>query len=147
MIEFFKKLFKPESSGATARERLQLVLLSDHLALAPDIIENLRADLIAVISRYVEVDEANCDVTFERRDAVVAMLANVPIRSMRARPPAPPPPESAPPPPAPPPAQLDASPAFQVEEPAIEVAPLVPKPKPRRRRRRRATTHPATATG
>jgi cell division topological specificity factor len=151
MIEFFKKLFKPESSGATARERLQLVLLSDHLALAPDIIESLRTDLIAVISRYVEVDEQNCDVTFERRDAVVAMLANVPIRSLRARPPAPPAPPPDPPelaPPAPPP-HLDASPAFHIEEP-IEppVEPPSPKPpKPRRRRRRRAATQPATATG
>jgi cell division topological specificity factor len=91
MIEFFKRLFAPEPSGATARERLRLVLLSDHLSLAPDVVEALRADLIAVISKYVEVDEANCDVSFEQQDQAVAVLANIPILAMRDRRPPPPP--------------------------------------------------------
>ena len=79
MIEFFKRLFNPEPSSVTARERLRLVLLSDHLALAPDVVESLKADLIAVISKYVDVDATHCDVTFEQQESVVAMLANIPI--------------------------------------------------------------------
>jgi cell division topological specificity factor len=90
MIEFFKRFFAPEQSGATARERLRLVLLSDHLQLAPDVVESLRADLIAVISKYVEVDEENCDVSFEQQDRAVAVLANIPILAMRDRRPPPP---------------------------------------------------------
>ncbi|MFN2460946.1 MAG: cell division topological specificity factor MinE [Candidatus Velthaea sp.] len=141
MIDFFKKLFAPEKSGATARERLRLVLLSDHLSLAPDVVQALRTDLIAVISKYVEVDEANCDVTFEQKDSAVAMLANVPILSMRSRPV---------PPPAPPPAPPEQTPqgdiatasAAVADEPAV-AAPL--KPPARRRRRRRATTATASA--
>jgi cell division topological specificity factor len=89
MIEFFKRFFAPEQSGATARERLRLVLLSDHLQLAPDVVESLRADLIAVISKYVEVDEKNCDVSFEQQDRAVAVLANIPILAMRDRRPPP----------------------------------------------------------
>jgi len=101
MFDFIKNLFKPEASGVTARERLRLVLLSDHLSLAPDVVEALRSDLIAVISKYVEVDEAHCDVSFEQQDSAVAMLANIPILAMRSRPapPAPPPPAPAPEPP------------------------------------------------
>ena len=69
MFDFFNKLFKPvQPSGATAKERLRLVLLSDHLALAPDVIEALKRDLLVVISRYVEIDGANADVTFEHRE-------------------------------------------------------------------------------
>jgi cell division topological specificity factor len=98
MIEFFKRLFAPEQSGATARERLRLVLLADHLQLAPDVVESLRADLIAVISKYVEVDEKNCDVSFEQQDRAVAVLANIPILAMRDRRP---PPGDPPGPPAP----------------------------------------------
>jgi cell division topological specificity factor len=97
MFDFFKKLFGPEPSSVTARERLRLVLLSDHLSLAPDVVEALKGDLIEVISRYVEVDIANCDVTFEQQETQVAMLANIPILGMRSRhtprapePPAPP---------------------------------------------------------
>jgi cell division topological specificity factor len=86
LFDFFNKLFKPvQPSGATAKERLRLVLLSDHLALAPDVIEALKRDLLVVISRYVEIDGANADVTFEHREGEVAMLASIPITGVRPR--------------------------------------------------------------
>jgi cell division topological specificity factor len=144
MLEFLKRLFNPEPSSATARERLRLVLLSDHLALAPDVVESLKADLIAVMSKYVDVDTANCDVTFEQQESVVAMLANIPILGMK-------PPARTPRPAAPPeppsmaePAPASASVADAPDDaPAVEAAPAAPKP--RRRRRRRASTNTATA--
>ena len=96
VVQWFRKLFGGESSSSVAKDRLRLVLLSDHLALAPDVIESLRRDLLDVISRYVEVDEAHSDVSFEHKEAGVAMLASIPILAMRARellPPDPPPEE------------------------------------------------------
>jgi cell division topological specificity factor len=147
MIDFFKKLFKPEGSSTTARERLRLVLLSDHLSLAPDVVESLKLDLIAVISKYVEVDEAACDVTFERQDSAIAMLANIPILAMKTRPPsAPPPAPSAPPPaPEPPPSSSFGTPATAkvADEPE---APKPPSASRRKRRRRRANVAPALGT-
>ena len=95
MLQFIQRFFGKPPSSATAKERLRLVLLSDHLSLAPDVVEALKHDLIEVISRYVSVDVPNCDVTFEQREKEVAMLANIPILGMHARPtppPAPPPP-------------------------------------------------------
>ncbi len=83
MLDFLTRFFKPERSGATAKERLRLVLLSDHLSLAPDVVESLKRDLIEVISRYCEVDVANTDVSFEQQDSAVAMLANIPILGLR----------------------------------------------------------------
>jgi cell division topological specificity factor len=84
VLDFFNKFFRPlPPSGATAKERLRLVLLSDHLSLAPDVVEALKRDLLAVISRYVEIDPAHADVTFERRDHDVAMLASIPITGVR----------------------------------------------------------------
>lgn|GEM_PF-433503 len=127
MLDFLSKLFGRPSSGATAKERLRLVLLSDHLSLSPDVVESLKHDLIEVISRYVEVDVPNCDVTFEQRDHEVAMLANIPILAMHKRPTPPPAPPSGPrpertPEPAPPP------PAF--EPVGIAAAPFAPAPQP-----------------
>jgi cell division topological specificity factor len=162
MIEFFRKLFAPETSGATARERLRLVLLSDHLSLAPEVVTALRADLIAVISKYVEVDEANCDVSFEQQDRAVAVLANIPIVALRGRtppaaPPAPPPPRT----PEPPPmgdaigaAFAVAQPLEAVSVPAVSGGDGAPRTVPkhatgaprRRRRRRRPAQNPAHAT-
>jgi cell division topological specificity factor len=151
MLDFLKRFFNPEPSSVTARERLRLVLLSDHLALAPDVVESLKTDLIAVISKYVDVDAANCDVTFEQQDRQVAMLANIPILGMKPAAPKPPRPERAP---EPPPAMADPSPAsaavadpppVPVADAAVEPAPAAPKP--RRRRRRRAPINAAPAHG
>ncbi len=120
MFEFVQRFFGKPASSTTAKERLRLVLLSDHLSLAPDVVEALKRDLVEVISRYVEVDSSNCDVTFEQQDKQVAMLANIPILAMRqsrpratsfAQPPAAPP--TVPPPaPEPPPARAPEPPSF-----------------------------------
>ena len=126
-------------------------MLSDHLALAPDVVESLKIDLIAVISKYVDVDAANCDVTFEQQDRQVAMLANIPILGMKPSAPKPPKPERAPEPPP----MMDASPASAaVADPPAALVPdaaVAPAqataPKPRRRRRRRASTNVAPAAG
>jgi cell division topological specificity factor len=160
VIDFFNRLFNPKPSSATARERLRLVLLSDHLALAPDVVESLKLDLIAVISKYVDVDAANCDVTFEQQDRAVAMLANIPILGMKPADRKPPAGPAAPAAPsvaqAPEPSSFtDSAPATvaAIHEPVadaviIEAVPGSPvAPKPRRRRRRRASVTPAPAAG
>ena len=68
------RMFGREKSGETAKERLRLVLMSDHLSLAPDLVEQMKQDLVAVVSR------------FEHQDSVFAMLANVPIISVNRTP-------------------------------------------------------------
>ncbi len=82
MIELFNRLFGRRPSSATAKERLRLVLMSDHLSLAPEMIEAMKRDLVDVISKYVEVDRSKIEVSFEQQDAALAMLANIPILSV-----------------------------------------------------------------
>jgi cell division topological specificity factor len=103
MIDFithlFKRLFGQSGSSATAKERLRLVLMTDHLELAPDMIDAMKRDFVDVISRYVEVDRERIEVTFEQQNRTLAMLANIPILSVnrpngngkakKAQPPAP----------------------------------------------------------
>jgi len=83
VIEFLKRLFgQTPPSSSTAKERLRLVLMTDHLELAPEMIDAMKCDLVDVISRYVEVDRDKIDVTFEQQDRALAMLANIPILSV-----------------------------------------------------------------
>ncbi len=79
MIEFLRKLFGGQGSSTTAKERLRLVLMTDHLELSPEMIDTMKRELVDVISRYVEVDRDKIDVSFERQDRTLAMLANIPI--------------------------------------------------------------------
>jgi len=82
VIEFLKRFFGQPGSSATAKERLRLVLMTDHLELAPELIEAMKRDLVDVISRHVEVDRDKIEVNFERQDSALAMLANIPILSV-----------------------------------------------------------------
>jgi cell division topological specificity factor len=86
MIEFLNRLFGRQTSGATAKERLRLVLMSDHLSLAPEMIDAMKRDFVDVISRYVEVDRDKIDVHFEHQDQALAMLANIPITGVSRNP-------------------------------------------------------------
>lgn len=136
MLEFFKSLFKPQGSGATARERLRLVLLSDHLSLAPDMIDALKADLLEVFSRYFEYDAKQAEVTFDHRESEVAMLASVPIQRVRER-------TATPPEPPAPALEQEVAPVavalLEPESPADEAPSARPQSasRPRRRRRKR----------
>jgi cell division topological specificity factor len=132
VFEFIQRFFGKPSSGATAKERLRLVLLSDHLSLAPDVVEALKHDLIEVISRYVDVDAMNCDVTFEQQEKQVAMLANIPILGMRSRPK----------PPAPSPAPVP-EPAAALDAGTAAAAAGAGKRPARRRRRKALSTNTA----
>jgi cell division topological specificity factor len=143
VLDFFKTLFRPEPpSSTTAKERLRLVLLSDHLSLAPDVVESLKRDLLEVISRYVEIDPAHADVTFEQREREVAMLANIPITGVRDRPL--PPPEV----PQAPVADEEAFADPTATEPALPLNAVAhaeaPRPPRRRRRRKKANASAGT---
>ncbi len=143
MIDFFNRFLRPAPpSGATAKERLRLVLLSDHLSLAPEVIEALKRDLLLVISKYVEIDRAHADVTFEHREGEVAMLASIPITGVRERKREEAPPE---------PALSGTAPATKHEatanegetslaiaKPTVPASPTAPAT-PRRRRRRKSS--------
>ena len=133
MIDFLKKLFgSAPPSSSTAKERLRLVLMTDHLALAPEIIDQMKHDLVDVISRYVEVDRDKIEVNFEQQDKALAMLANIPIISVNR-------PNAGPPKVAPKPEpELVA---------AAAAAPAVPPTRRRRKRKRAQTiaTSPANA--
>ena len=82
MIDFLRRLFGQSGSSTTAKERLRLVLMTDHLELSPELIEAMKRDLVDVISRHVEVDRDKIEVNFERQDSALAMLVNIPILSV-----------------------------------------------------------------
>ena len=51
-----KLLRRQEASANTARERLQLVLAHDHTDLSPDLLDQMRREILEVVAKYVEID-------------------------------------------------------------------------------------------
>jgi cell division topological specificity factor MinE len=55
MLKALRRFFGEKKSGQVARERMQVVLMHDRLDLTPDIMEALKNDILAVLSRYMEI--------------------------------------------------------------------------------------------
>ena len=85
MGDFLKKLFVKEKDGSKdlAKERLRIVLVHDRATVAPHLIDNLKQDLIEVISRYMEFDETALDVQMDSKEDMVALEVNIPIVQLK----------------------------------------------------------------
>ena len=75
-----KVLGRQPSSASTAKERLQLVLAHDRSDLNPELLEQMRREILEVVARYVEIDVEEGDVSLETEARVTALVANLPIR-------------------------------------------------------------------
>ena len=79
--DFIDKLLRRQPASAeTAKERLQLVLAHDRSDLNPELLEQMRREILEVVARYVEIDLSEGDVSLETEDRVTALVANLPIR-------------------------------------------------------------------
>ncbi len=81
--------FSRKSSGHVAKDRLKMVLVSDRANCSPDVLEQIKNDLIYVLSKYVEIDLAGIDIKIEQTKSennhgmVPALFANIPIKDMK----------------------------------------------------------------
>lgn len=80
---FLANLFGVGKSGQVAKDRLQIVLMHDRADISPEMMENLRRDIIAVIKNYVEIDENKIELQLEKENSSVALVANIPVRTVR----------------------------------------------------------------
>lgn len=86
----FADFFKRKSSGNIAKDRLKLVLVSDRANCSPEIMEQIKNDIIKVISKYVEIDPEGLDIKITQTESegnngtVPALFANIPIKDLKA---------------------------------------------------------------
>jgi len=84
MLDFITRFFKREEASKTlAKERLRLVLMSDRVSLAPDIFDEMKGEMLAVIRRYLDIDERALDMHFENLERQFALLASIPVLKVR----------------------------------------------------------------
>jgi len=75
--------FGKRNSGAIARNRLKLVLAADQLGCRPGMLEAIRDDLIAVLSRYAEFDPALVDISLDRLSVLSAKVPVLRLHNLR----------------------------------------------------------------
>ena len=86
-VDFFRK--KP-SSGNVAKDRLKFVLVSDRANCSPELMEQIKNDIINVLQKYLEIDLEGLDIKISQTEldesgAVPALFANIPIKDMKAK--------------------------------------------------------------
>lgn len=85
----FMDFFKKKSSGDVAKDRLKLVLVSDRANCSPELMEQIKNDIINVISKYVEIDADGLDIKITQTESdgnngvVPALYANIPIKDLK----------------------------------------------------------------
>ena len=84
-MSFFDKLLGKKHSADSAKERLQLVLIHDRTDLTPAELDSLRDDLIATISRHVEIDVTAMQFGMEHDGRSQRLVADIPIKNAARR--------------------------------------------------------------
>jgi len=82
VLEFITKFFArtdDNPSKKVAKDRLRLVLVHDRTNLSPQLLEDMKGDLIKVISSYLDIDESGLEVSFNREAQSVALVASIPV--------------------------------------------------------------------
>ncbi len=70
-------------SGVKVKQRLKFILAHDRAAIEPQVFENMRHEIMRVVSKYVELDEGTLDIRLESDKRMTALIANLPIRMVR----------------------------------------------------------------
>jgi cell division topological specificity factor len=79
------RLFHHKKSANTAKERLRLVLIHDRSTLPPGAMEELRDELIEVISRHVDVDRSSVRLEIAQDGRSQRLLADIPLKRNQQR--------------------------------------------------------------
>lgn len=85
----FKDLFKSfgftssqeddKQSKDIAKERLKLVLMHERVSLSPEQFEKMKDEIIGVISKYLEIDMRDTDVSVQNEKTSTAFVLNAKI--------------------------------------------------------------------
>ena len=74
---------KKPTPGEVAKERLKVALVHDRIKVSPELLELIKADLLAVISRRMEVDEQHVQIVMAREGRLDKLHADVPIKRQK----------------------------------------------------------------
>lgn len=79
-------IFKKKGSSSTAKDRLKLVLVSDRAGCSPEVMEQMKNEIIHVISKYIDIDLEGLDFKFRNEaDGSNSLHASIPIKNMKQK--------------------------------------------------------------
>lgn len=89
MFDFMKIFNRKPQSSDVAKDRLKLLLIHDRMNCSTELLEMMKADIISVITKYVDIDddELNIEIatmeTDETHKKSPVLSANIPIKNIK----------------------------------------------------------------
>ena len=79
-----KNFFSRKKSREIAKDRLKILLISDRVNCSPEMMNMIKNDIAAVISRYMKIDEESMEVQITKKNSMGArkspfLYVNIPI--------------------------------------------------------------------
>lgn len=89
-MDFLRVFSNKTTPKEVAKDRLRLILIHDRGDIAPETLEKIRYEILEVISKYIEIDGEDVDISFNRAEdeegnSGPALVANIPIRNLKSR--------------------------------------------------------------
>ena len=88
MLGIITNLFKKENSKDDAKNRLKLVLIQDRAMLPSGVLENMKDDILKVLTKYVEIEKSRLNIEvcpYDDDPRKIALVANIPILKSSTR--------------------------------------------------------------
>jgi cell division topological specificity factor len=81
MHRFLESILRRRQTGSSsiAKERLQLVLVTDRSELTPEKMQQMKDEIIDVICKYVSVAREKVEINFEQRQRDNWLVADIPL--------------------------------------------------------------------
>jgi len=85
MAEWFMRVSGKARSAKQAKDRLKLVLIHDRTNLTPETLEQLKVELLEVISRHVAIDTQAVKIKITHDGREQRLVADIPLLTVQQR--------------------------------------------------------------
>ncbi len=87
MMNLLDRVFGRTNGGSKedAKSRLKILLVHDQVDLTPSQMDAMRAEILAVVARYAEIEPNKVDLRLERSGDGINVVSSVAVRRVNAR--------------------------------------------------------------
>lgn len=76
-------MLNKKMSKDVAKDRLRLLLVHDRASMSPELLQEVKQEIIQVINKYMEIDEESSEVNLTRGNDSAQLEANMMIKNIK----------------------------------------------------------------
>lgn len=84
LLDLFRR--RKETGKDIAAQRLKLVLAHDRANISPGMLEQLKDEIIQVISKHLDIEPDDVRVNFKEDRRETRLIADIPLKNQQSRP-------------------------------------------------------------